>query len=68
MPERDAGYQGVDKREETQGSKTQRHVAMRTCKRRAPDPALMLHQPSEGRSPVQGDKQQFGYAKVRYRG
>lgn len=76
----DAGYQGVDKREETQGSRTQWHVAMRPGKRRALDPERLLHQLLEEAErlkasvrakvehPFRVIKQQFGYAKVRYRG
>lgn len=74
------GYQGVDKREETQGGKTQWHVAMRPGKRRALDPERLLHQLLEKTErltasvrakvehPFRVIKQQFGYAKVRYRG
>ena len=46
----DAGYQGVDKREESQGSKTQWHVAMRPGKRCALEPERLLHQRLESRS------------------
>ncbi|WP_340700707.1 transposase [Burkholderia cenocepacia] len=75
-----AGYQGVDKREETQGSKTQWHMAMRPVKRRALDPERLLHQLLEKAEwlkasvrakvehPFRVIKQQFGYGKVRYRG
>ena len=76
----DAGYQGVDKREELQGSKTQWHVAMRPGKRRALDPERELHKLLEKAEKLKASirakvehpfrviKQQFGYAKVRYRG
>jgi IS5 family transposase len=40
----DAGYQGVDKRQEMQERKTKWHVAMRPGKRRALDPERELHQ------------------------
>jgi len=76
----DAGYQGVDKREELQGSKTRWHIALRPGKRRALDPKRELHQLLEKveklkasvrakvEHPFRVIKQQFGYAKVRYRG
>jgi IS5 family transposase len=76
----DAGYQGVDKREELAHSKTRWHVAMRPGKRKALDPERELHQLYEKverlkasvrakvEHPFRVVKQQFGYAKVRYRG
>jgi len=76
----DAGYQGVDKREELQDCKAHWHVAMRPGKRRALDPARELHQLLERAEQLKASmrakvehpfrlaKQQFGYAKVRYRG
>ncbi|MFO1250834.1 MAG: IS5 family transposase [Inhella sp.] len=76
----DAGYQGVDKREEHQDAKVQWHVAMRPGKRRALDPQRGSHQLMEQleklkasirakvEHPFRVIKQQFGYAKVRYRG
>jgi IS5 family transposase len=76
----DAGYQGVDKREELKDSKTCWHVAMKPGKRRALDPECRLHQVLEEieklkasvrakvEHPFRVIKQQFGYAKVRYRG
>lgn len=76
----DAGYQGVDKRQEMQGCKTQWHVAMRPGKRKALDPERVLHRLLEKAErlkasvrakvehPFRVIKQQFGYAKVRYRG
>ena len=76
----DAGYQGVDKREELQGSKARWHVAMRPGKRRALNPQRELHQLMEKveklkasvrakvEHPFRVIKQQFGHAKVRYRG
>lgn len=76
----DAGYQGVDKRQEMQGSKTKWHVAMRPGKRKALDPERELHKlldkaerlkasvRAKVEHPFRVIKQQFGYAKVRYRG
>lgn len=76
----DAGYQGVDKRQEMQGSQVKWHVAMRPGKRRALDPRRKLHElldkaerlkasvQAKVRHPFRVIKQQFGYAKVRYRG
>ena len=76
----DAGYQGVDKRQEMQGSKAKWHVAMRPGKRKALDPEGELHKLLEKAErlkasmrakvehPFRVIKQQFGYVKVRYRG
>ena len=80
----DAGYQGVDKRQEMQGSKAKAkikwHVAMRPGKRKALDPERELHKLLEKAErlkasvrakvehPFRVIKQQFGYAKLRYRG
>ena len=76
----DAGYQGADKREESKGSKTRWNVALRPGKRRALDPQRQLDQLLEKveklkasirakvEHPFRVVKQQFGYAKVRYRG
>lgn len=78
----DAGYQGVDKRQEMQGrkAKVKWHVAMRPGKRKALDPKRELHQlldkaerlkasmRAKVEQPFRVIKQQFGYAKVRYRG
>ena len=80
----DAGYQGVDKRQEMQGSKAKAkikwHVAMRPGKRKALDANRDLHKllekverlkasvRAEVEHPFRVIKQQFGYAKVRYRG
>lgn len=76
----DAGYRGVDKREELKDSKTQWHVAMQPGQRRALDPGCKLHRVLEKieqlkasvrakvEHPFRLVKQQFGYAKVRYRG
>ena len=74
----DAGYQGVDKREEAQGPKW--HVAMRPGKRRKLDPRkpwdAMLEQAEKLKAGVRAKvehafrvlKRQFGFTKVRYRG
>lgn len=80
----DAGYQGVDKRQEMQGSKAKAkikwHVAMRPGKRKTLDANRELHKLLEKverlkarvrakvEHPFRVIKQQFGYAKVRYRG
>ena len=77
----DAGYQGVDKREEFKDNKAVRwSVAMRPGKRRALDPERELHRLLEQAEKLKASirakvehpfrvvKQQFGYAKVRYRG
>lgn len=76
----DAGYRGVGKREELKDSKTQWHVAMRPGERRALDPGCKLHPVLEKieqlkasvrakvEHPFRLVKQQFGYAKTRYRG
>ena len=76
----DAGYQGVDKRQELQGSKTKWHVAMRPGKRKALDLKQEQHQLLDEAEKIKASvrakvehpfrviKQQFGYAKVRYRG
>ena len=74
----DAGYRGVDKRQEAQGPTW--FVAMQPGKRRALDPskksARMLEKAEQLKASVRAKvehpfrviKQQFGYAKVRYRG
>lgn len=76
----DAGYQGVAKREELKDCNTRWHVAMRPGKRKALDPERELHQLIEKAErlkasirakvehPFRVVKQQFGHAKVRYRG
>ncbi|MXN30518.1 IS5 family transposase [Delftia sp. CH05] len=76
----DAGYQGVAKREELQGSATRWHIAMRPGKRKALSAERELHRLLEKAErlkasvrakvehPFRVIKQQFGYAKVRYRG
>ncbi|EPM7261709.1 IS5 family transposase [Pseudomonas aeruginosa] len=76
----DAGYQGVDKREEFKDSKVRWEVALRPGKRRTLDPERELHQLLEKAEKLKASirakvehpfrlvKQQFGYAKVRYRG
>ena len=74
----DAGYQGVAKREETQGIKTNWHVAMRPGKRRVQATPMgrvldeLEHVKSRIRAKVEHPfrviKCQFGFVKVRYRG
>ena len=80
----DAGYQGLDKREEFKERTKERpvrcNIAMRPGKRRALDPERELHQLQEQAEKLKASirakvehpfrliKQQFGYAKVRYRG
>lgn len=76
----DAGYQGLEKREEFQGKKVRVNIAMRPGKRRALEPNRELHQLLEKAEKLKASirakvehpfrliKQQFGYAKVRYRG
>jgi IS5 family transposase len=78
----DAGYQGVDKRDEVKDLevKPNWHVAMRPGKRRALDNSRESHRLTEQveqlkasvrakvEHPFRVVKQQFGYAKVRYRG
>ena len=78
----DAGYQGVDKRDEVKDLevKPKWHVAMRPGKRRALDQTRKSHRLMEQAEQIKASirakvehpfrvvKQQFGYAKVRYRG
>ncbi|WP_175943773.1 IS5 family transposase [Burkholderia pyrrocinia] len=76
----DAGYQGVDKREETQDVKVEWHIAMRPGKRRALDMDTTLGQlldeyerlkasiRAKVEHPFRVIKRQFGHVKVRYRG
>jgi transposase, IS5 family len=76
----DAGYQGVEKREETQDVKAQWHIAMRPAKRRALNKDTALGQlldecerlkariRAKVEHPFRVIKRQFGYLKVRYRG
>jgi IS5 family transposase len=76
----DAGYQGVAKREEAKDLEVDWHIAMRPGKRRALDPArevdrlldkveqLKASVRAKVEHPFRVVKQQFGYAKVRYRG
>jgi IS5 family transposase len=76
----DAGYQGVAKREDTQGIKAHWHVAMRPGKRRALDKSepvgAMLDKLEQIKARIRAKvehpfrviKRQFGYAKARYRG
>ena len=76
----DAGYQGVTKREETQGITAQWHVAMRPGKRRALDKSTLMGAildkleqvkariRAKVEHPFRVIKRQFGYTKVKYRG
>jgi IS5 family transposase len=76
----DAGYQGVEKREETQDVKAKWHIAMRPAKRRALNKDTALGQlldecerlkariRAKVEHPFRVIKRQFGYLKVRYRG
>lgn len=76
----DAGYQGVAKREETQGIEVNWHVAMRPGKRKVLDKATptgrvldeLEHVKARIRAKVEHPfrviKRQFGHMKVRYRG
>ena len=76
----DAGYQGVAKREETQGIEANWHVAMRPGKRKALDKSAPMgavmdkleHLKASIRAKVEHAfrviKRQFGHVKVRYRG
>jgi IS5 family transposase len=76
----DAGYQGVEKREDTRSIKTTWHVAMRPGKRRALDKESPLGKlldkierlkariRAKVEHPFRVIKRQFGHVKVRYRG
>ena len=76
----DAGYQGVDKRQETQGIAVNWHVAMRPGKRKALDKSTPIGAimdklektkasiRAKVEHPFRVIKRQFGYVKVRYRG
>ena len=72
----DAGYQGVDKREENPGLEVQSRVAMRPGRRRKLEPgseeALAEKAKASVRVKVEHRflrlKRLFGYGKVRYRG
>jgi IS5 family transposase len=76
----DAGYQGVDKRQQLQGSKTTWQVAMRPGKRKALDLKQAQHQLLDQAEKIKASvrakvehpfrviKPQLGYAKLRYRG
>ncbi len=76
----DAGYQGVQKRADTQHIEATWHVAMRPGKRRALAKDQLINQlvaqletikarmRAKVEHPFRVLKQQFGYAKVRYRG
>ena len=76
----DAGYQGVDKRQETQGIAVNWHVAMRPGKRKALDKSTPMGAimdklektkasiRAKVEHPFRVIKRQFGHVKVRYRG
>ena len=76
----DAGYRGIDKREEAAELNVTWHIAMRPGKRRELDPKSkrdrLLEKAEKLKASVRAKvehsfrviKQQFGYAKVRYRG
>jgi IS5 family transposase len=76
----DAGYQGVTKREETQGIDAQWHVAMRPGKRSALDKSTpmgaILDRLEQAKARIRAKvehpfrviKRQFGFVKVKYRG
>ncbi|MEX3960565.1 IS5 family transposase [Trinickia sp. EG282A] len=76
----DAGYQGVQKREEMQDVKANWHIAMRPGKRRALNKNTPLGQlvdecerlkariRAKAEHPFRVIKRQFGHLKVRYRG
>lgn len=76
----DAGYQGVAKREETQGIEVNWHVAMRPGKRKVLDKATPMGRVldelehvkacirAKVEHPFRVIKRQFGHMKVRYRG
>ena len=76
----DAGYQGIAKRDEAKELDVRWHVAMRPGKRRALDRSCkseqLIEQVEKLKASVRAKvehpfrvlKQQFGYARVRYRG
>jgi IS5 family transposase len=76
----DAGYRGIDKRDEAKDLEVTWHVAMQPGKRRALKPKnrrdrllekvekLKASVRAKVEHPFRVIKQQFGYAKVRYRG
>jgi len=75
----DAGYIGVERREDTQHIEATRHIAMKVSQRKALKPKSMSkivdrleHLKSSVRSKVEHQfriiKCQFGYRKTRYRG
>lgn len=76
----DAGYQGIDKREEAKDLDVTWHIAMRPGKRRELNPKnkrdrllekvekLKASVRAKVEHPFRVIKQQFGYAKARYRG
>ncbi|MCL1622075.1 IS5 family transposase [Ralstonia pseudosolanacearum] len=76
----DAGYQGIDKREEVQKLEVDWHVALRPGKRRALDRSTLVGKLADelervkarirakAEHPFRVIKRQFGHLKVRYRG
>jgi IS5 family transposase len=75
----DAGYQGVDKREENRGKGVSWHVAMKPGKRKALPASpwgRLMEQAEQCKASIRARvehpfrviKRQFGYLKVRYRG
>ncbi len=76
----DAGYQGVSKREETQGINVNWHVTMRAGKRKLLDRhtpmGAIMDQLEQAKARIRAKvehpfrviKRQFGHVKVRYRG
>jgi IS5 family transposase len=76
----DAGYQGVDKRDEMRGIEVNWHVALRPGKRRVLDKStpmgLIMDQLEQAKARIRAKvehpfrviKRQFGHVKVRYRG
>ena len=76
----DAGYQGVDKREDTQAIEAEWHVAMRPGKSRVLDKSTpmgaIMDQLEQAKARIRAKvehpfrviKRQFGHMKVRYRG
>jgi len=70
----DAGYQGVEKREELKGKAIDGKIAIRPDKRKTMNALEKLLEPKKARirakveHPFRTIKCQFGYSKVRYRG
>jgi IS5 family transposase len=68
----DSGYQGVEKREETQDIDVDWHVAMRPGKRRVLDKSApmgaIMDKLEKTKASIRVIKRQFGHMKVRYRG